>query len=79
MISITLNVFCITDLCLARFTGFDGTSHNIDDWKFDPVTGQVVDGKGGKPNQWCLSSLCQQSPRNGSLQGLEVKMVIRWH
>ena len=27
----------------------DGTSHNIDDWKFDPVTGQVVDGKGGKP------------------------------
>ena len=27
----------------------DGTSHNIDDWEFDPVTGQVVDGKGGKP------------------------------
>ena len=27
----------------------DGTSHNIDDWEFDPVTGQVVNGKGGKP------------------------------
>ena len=27
----------------------DGTSHNIGDWEFDPVTGQVVDGKGGKP------------------------------
>ena len=27
----------------------DGTSHNIDDWEFDPVTSQVVDGKGGKP------------------------------
>ena len=27
----------------------NGTSHNIDDWEFDPVTGQVVDGKGGKP------------------------------
>ena len=27
----------------------DGTSHNIDDWEFDPVTGQVIDGKGGKP------------------------------
>ncbi|MCY7084798.1 hypothetical protein MK396_05475 [Streptococcus oralis] len=26
----------------------DGTSHNIGDWEFDPVTGQVVDGKGGK-------------------------------
>ena len=26
----------------------DGTSHNIDDWEFDPITGQVVDGKGGK-------------------------------
>ena len=27
----------------------DGTSHNIGDWEFDPVTGQVVDDKGGKP------------------------------
>ena len=27
----------------------DGTSHNIGDWEFDPVTGQLVDGKGGKP------------------------------
>ena len=27
----------------------DGTSHKIGDWEFDPVTGQVVDGKGGKP------------------------------
>ena len=27
----------------------DGTSHNIGDWEFDPVTGQVIDGKGGKP------------------------------
>ena len=26
-----------------------GTSHNIDDWEFDPVTGQLVDSKGGKP------------------------------
>jgi len=24
----------------------DGTSHKIGDWEFDPVTGQVVDGKG---------------------------------
>lgn len=27
----------------------DGTSHKIGDWEFDSVTGQVVDGKGGKP------------------------------
>ena len=27
----------------------DGTSHKIGDWEFDPVTGQVVDGKGEKP------------------------------
>ena len=27
----------------------DGSSHKIADWEFDPVTGQVVDGKGGKP------------------------------
>ena len=27
----------------------DGTSHKIGDWEFDPVTGQGVDGKGGKP------------------------------
>ena len=27
----------------------DGTSHKIGDWEFDPVTGQLVDGKGGKP------------------------------
>ena len=27
----------------------DGTSHKIGDWEFDPVTGQVVDGKGGNP------------------------------
>ena len=27
----------------------DGSSHKIEDWEFDPVTGQVVDGKGGKP------------------------------
>ena len=27
----------------------DGTSHKIGDWEFDPVTGQVVDGKGGTP------------------------------
>ena len=27
----------------------DGTSHKIGDWEFDPVTGQVVEGKGGKP------------------------------
>ena len=27
----------------------DGTSHNIGDWEFDPITGQVVDDKGGKP------------------------------
>lgn len=27
----------------------EGTSHNIGDWEFDPVTGQLVDGKGGKP------------------------------
>ena len=26
----------------------DGSSHKIGDWEFDPVTGQVVDGKGGK-------------------------------
>ena len=27
----------------------DGSSHKIADWEFDPVSGQVVDGKGGKP------------------------------
>lgn len=27
----------------------DGNSHKIEDWEFDPVTGQLVDGKGGKP------------------------------
>ena len=27
----------------------DGTSHNIGDWEFDPITGQLVDDKGGKP------------------------------
>ena len=27
----------------------DGSSHKIGDWEFDPVTGQVVDSKGGKP------------------------------
>ena len=27
----------------------DGNSHKIEDWEFDPVTGQVVDSKGGKP------------------------------
>lgn len=27
----------------------DGSSHKIEDWEFDPVTGQLVDGKGGKP------------------------------
>jgi len=27
----------------------DGSSHKIEDWEFDPVTGQVVDDKGGKP------------------------------
>ena len=27
----------------------DGSSHKIGDWEFDPVTGQLVDGKGGKP------------------------------
>ena len=27
----------------------DGSSHKIEDWEFDSVTGQVVDGKGGKP------------------------------
>ncbi|MDN5012504.1 hypothetical protein ACWLOB_02755 [Streptococcus sanguinis] len=27
----------------------DGTSHRIDEWIFDPVTGQVIGSKGGKP------------------------------
>ena len=27
----------------------DGTSHRIDEWIFNPVTGQVIDSKGGKP------------------------------
>ena len=27
----------------------DGNSHKIEDWEFDPATGQLVDGKGGKP------------------------------
>ena len=39
----------ITDSMPSTIYWLDGTSHNIDDWKFDPVTGQVVDGKGGKP------------------------------
>lgn len=28
---------------------YEGGSHDIDKWIFDPVTGQVIDGKGGKP------------------------------
>ena len=27
----------------------DGTSHRIDEWIFDPVTGQVIDSKVGRP------------------------------
>ena len=27
----------------------NGSSHKIDDWYFDPVTGQTLDGKGGRP------------------------------
>ena len=27
---------------------YEGGSHDIDKWIFDPVTGQVIDGKGGK-------------------------------
>lgn len=39
----------ITNSMPSTIYWLDGTSHNIDDWEFDPVTGQVVDGKGGKP------------------------------
>ena len=39
----------ITDSMPSTIHWLDGTSHKIVDWEFDPVTGQVVDGKGGKP------------------------------
>jgi len=39
----------ITNSMPSTIHWLDGSSHNIDDWEFDPVTGQVVDGKGGKP------------------------------
>ena len=39
----------ITDSMPSTIYWLDGTSHNIGDWEFDPVTGQLVDGKGGKP------------------------------
>lgn len=39
----------ITNSMPSTIYWLDGTSHNIDDWEFDPVTGQVVEGKGRKP------------------------------
>ena len=39
----------ITNSMPSTIHWLDGTSHKIGDWEFDPVTGQVVDGKGGKP------------------------------
>ena len=39
----------ITNSMPSTIHWIDGSSHKIEDWEFDPVTGQVVDGKGGKP------------------------------
>lgn len=39
----------ITNSMPSTIHWLDGSSHKIEDWEFDPVTGQVVDGKGGKP------------------------------
>ena len=38
-----------SDLTRIYWVDYKGDSHNIYDWVFDPVTGQVIDGKGGKP------------------------------
>ena len=34
---------------LSHIVWFDGSSHKIEDWYFDPKTGIVLDKKGGKP------------------------------
>lgn len=39
----------ISNSSLGTIYWVDGTSHNINAWAFDPQTGQVVDGRGGKP------------------------------
>ena len=39
----------ITDSMPSTIHWLDGSSHKIGDWEFDPATGQLVDGKGGKP------------------------------
>ena len=39
----------ITNSMPSTIHWLDGTSHKIGDWEFDPVTGQVIDAKGGKP------------------------------
>ena len=39
----------ITNSMPSTIHWIDGSSHKIEDWEFDPVTGQVIDGKGGKP------------------------------
>ncbi|MBP2620993.1 hypothetical protein ACVRXQ_09155 [Streptococcus panodentis] len=39
----------ITNSMPSTIHWIDGSSHKIEEWEFDPVTGQLVDGKGGKP------------------------------
>lgn len=39
----------ITNSMPSTIHWIDGSSHKIEDWEFDSATGQLVDGKGGKP------------------------------
>ena len=65
----------ITNSMPSTIHWLDGSSHKIEDWEFDPVTGQVVDGKGGKP----LISGVYRAYAN-SLRGMAnfKNLKIRW-
>lgn len=53
----------------------DGTSHRIDEWIFDPVTGQVIDSKGGKP---LVSGLYKAYADSLSRMQRYKKLKTRW-
>ena len=56
----------ITNSMPSTIHWIDGSSHKIEDWEFDPVTGQLVDGKGGKP----LISGVYRAYANSRLRGM---------
>lgn len=61
----------------------DGSSHKIGDWEFDPATGQLVDGKGGKPlisgvyrayttvEEWLITRTWNQNGHQGGISSSE--------